>query len=105
MIFNHLNKPEQRSHHDEKNCPVICRLLHGCNPHECFCSRNLNLLVPAGLGRFLNKGWFRLGQTLMYITSGLPYFTVRLGKTGEILRLTIKPGREKQNAAKIENPT
>jgi len=63
------------------------------------------LLVPAGLGRFLNKGWFRLGQTLMYITSGLPYFTVRLGKTGEILRLTIKPGREKQNAAKIENPT
>ena len=60
------------------------------------------LLVPSGLGRFLNKGWFRLGSTLMYVTSGLPYFADQKGKPGEILRLTIKPNEEKEAIAKVE---
>jgi predicted MPP superfamily phosphohydrolase len=63
------------------------------------------LLVPSELGRFLNKGWYRRGNTLMYITSGLPYFTIQPGKPGEILRLTIKPGKEKEGMAKVENPS
>lgn len=61
------------------------------------------LLVPSRLGRFLNKGWYRRGNTLMYITSGLPYFTVQHGKTGEILKLTIKPNKAKDDMAKVED--
>jgi predicted MPP superfamily phosphohydrolase len=50
-------------------------------------------LVPALLGRFLEKGLFRLNGTLLYVTSGLGYFLARFGKKGEILRLTItRPG-------------
>jgi predicted MPP superfamily phosphohydrolase len=63
------------------------------------------LLVPSGLGRFLNKGWFRLGSTLMYITSGLPYFEDQPGKPGEILRLTIRPSKEKEGMARVEEPS
>jgi predicted MPP superfamily phosphohydrolase len=62
------------------------------------------LLVPSGLGRFLNKGWFRRGRTLMYVTSGLPYFSDCHGREGEILRLTIKPDQAKQGMAKVEVP-
>jgi predicted MPP superfamily phosphohydrolase len=62
------------------------------------------LLVPSGLGRFLDKGWFRRGRTLMYITSGLPYFAEQKRKPGEILSLTIKPGKEKDGIARIEAP-
>jgi predicted MPP superfamily phosphohydrolase len=62
------------------------------------------LLVPSGLGRFLNKGWFKRGNTLMYITSGLPYFADQKGKPGEILRLTIKHNKEKEGIARIEYP-
>ena len=61
------------------------------------------LLVPSGLGRFLNKGWYKRRNTLMYITSGLPYFAKRNGRKGEILRLTIKPGKEKEGIAGIED--
>jgi predicted MPP superfamily phosphohydrolase len=61
------------------------------------------LLVPSGLGRFLDKGWFRLGSTLMYVTSGLPYFAEQKRKPGEILRLTIKPDQAKDGTAKIED--
>ena len=61
------------------------------------------MLVPSRLGRFLNKGWFRFGNTLMYITSGLPYFTTQHGKKGEVLRLTVKPDKEKQHIARVES--
>jgi predicted MPP superfamily phosphohydrolase len=63
------------------------------------------LLVPSKLGRFLNKGWYKRGNTLMYITSGLPYFAAQHGKPGEILRLTIKPGKEKEGVARVEPST
>jgi predicted MPP superfamily phosphohydrolase len=63
------------------------------------------LLVPSRLGRFLNNGWFRRGNTLMYITTGLPYFTNPKGKTGEILKLTIKSNKEKKCTARVEIPT
>lgn len=62
------------------------------------------LLVPSRLGRFLNKGWFKRGNTLMYIISGLPYFAVQHGNPGEILKLTIKPDKEKEGIAKVEGP-
>jgi predicted MPP superfamily phosphohydrolase len=61
------------------------------------------LLVPCGLGRFLNRGWYRLGPTLMYITPGLPYVAEHKGKAGEILRLTIKPNKDKESAIRIED--
>jgi predicted MPP superfamily phosphohydrolase len=61
------------------------------------------LLVPSGLGRFLNKGWFKRRNTLMYITSGLPYFAKRNGREGEMLRLTINPGKEKEGIATVED--
>jgi predicted MPP superfamily phosphohydrolase len=63
------------------------------------------LLVPSRLGRFLNRGWFRLGNTLMYITTGLPYFEDSKGKRGEILKLTIKSKEEKEGLARIEDST
>jgi predicted MPP superfamily phosphohydrolase len=63
------------------------------------------LLVPSGLGRFLNKGWFRRGNTLMYIISGLPYFTVQHGRPGEILRLTIRQNKAKEGMAEVEDST
>jgi len=63
------------------------------------------VLVPTKLGRFINKGWFKRGRTLMYITSGLPYFTRKRGRAGEILRLTIKPAKTKEGLAQVENPT
>jgi len=62
------------------------------------------LLVPSALGRFLNKGWFRRRNTLMYITSGLPYFADNRRRPGEILILTIKPDKEKDGIAKVEVP-
>jgi predicted MPP superfamily phosphohydrolase len=63
------------------------------------------LLVPSRLGRFLNTGWFRRENTLMYITTGLPYFTNPKGKTGEILKLTLKSNKEKEGMARVEEPT
>jgi hypothetical protein len=62
------------------------------------------LLVPSRLGRFLNTGWFRRRRSLMYITSGLPYFADQKGKPGEILRLTIKSNESKEGMAKVEYP-
>jgi predicted MPP superfamily phosphohydrolase len=61
------------------------------------------LLVPSGLGRFLNRGWYRLGPTLMYITPGLPYVAEHKGKPGEILRLTLKPNQDKEGTIRIED--
>jgi predicted MPP superfamily phosphohydrolase len=61
------------------------------------------LLVPCGLGRFLNRGWYRLGPTLMYVTSGLPYIAEHKGKPGEILRLTLKPNEDKESTIRIED--
>jgi predicted MPP superfamily phosphohydrolase len=63
------------------------------------------LLIPSRLGRFLNTGWFRRESTLMYITTGLPYFTDQQGKQGEILKLTIKSNKEKEGMARVEEPT
>ncbi len=63
------------------------------------------ILVPSGLGRFLNTGWFKRGRTLMYITSGLPYFADQKGKPGEILKLTIKPDEASEGVAGVEYPT
>ena len=62
------------------------------------------LLVPSRLGRFLDKGWFRCGHTLMYITSGLPYFADQQRKPGEVLSLTIKPNKENEGIARVETP-
>jgi predicted MPP superfamily phosphohydrolase len=61
------------------------------------------LLVPCGLGRFLNRGWYKLGPTLLFITTGLPYVAEHKGKRGEILRLTIKPNKDNEGAIKIED--
>jgi predicted MPP superfamily phosphohydrolase len=61
------------------------------------------LLVPCGLGRFLNRGWYRLGPTLIYITTGLPYVAEHRGKRGEILRLTIKPNKDKEGAIRVKD--
>jgi len=47
------------------------------------------LLVASRLGRFLNKGPFRLGDTLLYVTPGIGYFLGSPRNRGEILRLTI----------------
>lgn len=63
------------------------------------------LLIPSRLGRFLNAGWFRRENTLMYITTGLPYFTEQKGKRGEVLKLTIKSNEKKENMARVEEPT
>lgn len=63
------------------------------------------LLIPSRLGRFLNTGWFRCGRTLMYITSGIPYFTDQHGKPGQILKLTLKSSEEKDAIAKVEDQT
>lgn len=48
------------------------------------------MLLPSRRGRFLDKGWFRFGRSLMYITSGLGYFPGRMGHPGEIVLLTIR---------------
>jgi len=61
-----------------------------------------SLLVPCKLGRFLDKGWFRRGRTLMYVTSGLPYFADYRGQPGEILRLTVRPAEAKEGTAQVE---
>jgi predicted MPP superfamily phosphohydrolase len=63
------------------------------------------LLIPSRLGRFLNHGWFKRGKTLMYITSGLPYFVIQQNKPGEIFRLTIKPDVSKEGMARVEAST
>ena len=62
------------------------------------------LFVPSRLGRFLNRGWFRRGRTLMYVTSGLPYFAEQKRKPGEVLSLTIMPSKVKDGIARIETP-
>jgi len=56
------------------------------------------LLVPTKLGRFLDHGWFRLGNSLMYITSGIEYFPGRFGNVGEIYRVTLKAAGEQHVA-------
>ena len=61
------------------------------------------LLVPCGLGRFLNRGWYKLGPTLLFITTGLPYVAEHKGKPGEILRLTLKPNEDKESTIRIED--
>jgi len=48
------------------------------------------MLLPSRRGRFLDKGWYRFGRSLMYITSGLGYFPGRMGQAGEIVLLTIR---------------
>jgi len=63
------------------------------------------LFIPSRLGRFLNAGWFRRGRTLMYITSGVPYFTEQQGRPGEILKLTMKSSEGKGDVAKVEDLT
>ena len=63
------------------------------------------LLIPSRLGRFLNEGWFRRGRTLLYITTGLPYFADHTTRPGEILKLTIKPAETKDVIAHVEDPT
>jgi predicted MPP superfamily phosphohydrolase len=47
------------------------------------------LLVASRLGRFLDQGPFRLGETLLWVTPGVGYFLGRPRNRGEILRLTI----------------
>ena len=61
------------------------------------------LLVPSRLGRFLNSGWFSRENTLMYITTGLPYFEDPKGMPGEILKLTIKSNEDKEGMARVED--
>lgn len=51
------------------------------------------LVVPSRHGRFLDRGWFRQGETSMFVTVGFGDFPGTLGRTGEILKLTIKAGQ------------
>jgi predicted MPP superfamily phosphohydrolase len=46
------------------------------------------ILVPSRIGRFLDAGWFRCGNALLYLTRGIGYFPGRFGNTGEICRFT-----------------
>jgi predicted MPP superfamily phosphohydrolase len=48
------------------------------------------ILNPVRLGRFLDNGWFRLGQTHLFITQGIGYFPGLANNRGEIVILTIK---------------
>ncbi len=45
--------------------------------------------VPSKYSRFLDEGWFQLGNTRLYITRGLGHFPGLLGKSGVLLDLTI----------------
>jgi len=47
------------------------------------------ILVPSTYGRFLHRGWFRLDETLMFVTSGIGYFPGFGGIQGEIVELVI----------------
>jgi predicted MPP superfamily phosphohydrolase len=47
------------------------------------------MLVPSAIGRFLDEGWFRLGDTSLYLTRGLGYFPGRFGNRGEVCRFTL----------------
>lgn len=49
------------------------------------------LLVPTKWGRFLHRGLFSLRDSLMYVTAGIGYSPGAFGRTGEIVRLTLKP--------------
>jgi len=59
------------------------------------------LLIPSRLGRFLNEGWFKRGRTIMYVTTGLPYFADYHGRPGEILKLTVRPTEATEGTAHV----
>ena len=48
------------------------------------------VLVPGKLGRFLDRGWFRLRDALLYLTPGIGYFPGKGGNLGEIALVTIQ---------------
>lgn len=52
--------------------------------------------VPSGYGRFLDRGWFRSGDTRLFITRGIGCFPGGLGAPGEVVHLEIK--RQPQNS-------
>jgi predicted MPP superfamily phosphohydrolase len=52
------------------------------------------ILLPARLGRFLVRGWFQYRQTRMFITTGMGGTLGESGNTGEMVRLTLRRGRE-----------
>jgi hypothetical protein len=51
-------------------------------------------LVPGLLGRFMERGLFRLDGTRLYVTAGVGYFLARFGKQGEILRVVVSRREE-----------
>ena len=49
------------------------------------CSTRLGpLLVPSRFGRVFSEGWYRTGNTAMYLSRGIGYFPGRRGRVGEI---------------------
>ena len=47
------------------------------------------VFVPSGYGRFLDRGWFQVNNTLLYLTPGVGSFPGVLGRKGELTCLTI----------------
>jgi len=51
------------------------------------------LLVPSRHGRFLDRGWFRRGETSLFITEGFGYGAGAFGLEAEVVRLTLRRGQ------------
>lgn len=49
-----------------------------------------SLLVPSKFGRLLDYGWFRKGESRMFVTKGIGYFPGLFGSQGEVLKLRLK---------------
>ena len=48
------------------------------------------IVVPSKYGRFLDSGWFKLRNTLMYITRGIGYSPGVMGRRGVITEVLIR---------------
>lgn len=48
------------------------------------------LLVPSKFGRLLDYGWFRKGESRMFVTKGIGYSPGLFGSRGEVLRLRLE---------------
>jgi hypothetical protein len=58
------------------------------------------VLVPSRYGRLLDRGWFRLGGTFMYVTAGVGYFPGLFGGPGEVLNLRVRFGPDDGESAR-----
>ncbi len=48
------------------------------------------LLVPSKFGRLLDYGWFRKGESRIFVTKGIGYFPGLFGSRGEVLKVRLK---------------